>query len=817
MKFQCLFYIFGITIIYLNLIFAKPKIIGEKKRKEEKLAKKNEEDQYYLIYVHNSYGTIPITAAAATAEVPEATTNTTSENKLRKRKEQLQQQQQQQQKSNELIESVIEKIHDLIMIHRDTYENPEKLEEMVEKEEKKKNNNVHFQKRNKIEIETEIEIETKIESETDIEIKIDVESEIESEIESETEIEDDNESADVISYGNSEFVYPISSVDHTTVLLAYLSKKLVKYVQSLDMVIDCIPDEIFGTSVLENNSSNSNNSNNSSNSNYSRNSNTTTSSSNNYHHRRSSGSSNNIKHYYNLENIKSHTHWDNVLVRRNADNHLSLISQGRYDHTVIHQYDDNYYYPSSAGKDIDIILLDASFHFDYFEFYNTDRFVECIEIFENGRSKRADFLQCGIPENDHGEKTADVAGGLKHGVANRANIYGIAFPHLGDLFKSSHLLIALQYIMENMIRPNKTVINFSFGVEETANNQSNINQMIAHINKIISKGGIVIASAGNMNTKIDDNSVIYPCKLSNVICVGGIDQEKLHSKNVYRKHSNSNYGPRVDIYAPYYVDVEISLKPNEVTLVKESGTSYSGPIVAGVAATIMSEHPDIKFNNSSMLKYLKSNGEVGIIEGLSKKEDSNVFINNGKHIVYSKDDQYSGYGLTAGNRSSNGKCGANYGVCPKSRCCSQYGYCGTSNSYCGQGCQSEFGVCNQKVFYSDNKCGPSEEEEEGTILICQDHQCCSKYGYCGTSNSYCGQGCQSEFGTCSNSNSGKKEQKKKYSSPALTIIYSDTFCGVKEDGIYRCDGQQCCSPYGYCGTTKEYCGRGCQIEFGRCD
>jgi len=39
MKFQCLFYIFGITIIYLNLIFAKPKIIGEK-RKEEKLAKK---------------------------------------------------------------------------------------------------------------------------------------------------------------------------------------------------------------------------------------------------------------------------------------------------------------------------------------------------------------------------------------------------------------------------------------------------------------------------------------------------------------------------------------------------------------------------------------------------------------------------------------------------------------------------------------------------------------------------------------------------------------------------------------------------------
>ena len=32
-------------------------------------------------------------------------------------------------------------------------------------------------------------------------------------------------------------------------------------------------------------------------------------------------------------------------------------------------------------------------------------------------------------------------------------------------------------------------------------------------------------------------------------------------------------------------------------------------------------------------------------------------------------------------------------------------------------------------------------------LMCQDNECCSQYGYCGVTNEYCGIGCQSSFGT----------------------------------------------------------------------
>jgi len=45
-------------------------------------------------------------------------------------------------------------------------------------------------------------------------------------------------------------------------------------------------------------------------------------------------------------------------------------------------------------------------------------------------------------------------------------------------------------------------------------------------------------------------------------------------------------------------------------------------------------------------------------------------------------------------------------------------------------------------------------------------------------------------------------------------INADGTCGPN---VGRCGDNECCSQYGYCGATKEYCGAGCQNGFGRCD
>ncbi|KAF2026994.1 hypothetical protein EK21DRAFT_32845, partial [Setomelanomma holmii] len=47
--------------------------------------------------------------------------------------------------------------------------------------------------------------------------------------------------------------------------------------------------------------------------------------------------------------------------------------------------------------------------------------------------------------------------------------------------------------------------------------------------------------------------------------------------------------------------------------------------------------------------------------------------------------------------SSDGTCGGSKGyTCEGStfgNCCSQYGYCGKTTTYCGAGCNSAFGTC----------------------------------------------------------------------------------------------------------------------------
>ncbi|ORX75620.1 hypothetical protein BCR32DRAFT_210153, partial [Anaeromyces robustus] len=137
--------------------------------------------------------------------------------------------------------------------------------------------------------------------------------------------------------------------------------------------------------------------------------------------------------------------------------------------------------------------------------------------------------------------------------------------------------------------------------------------------------------------------------------------------------------------------------------------------------------------------------------------------------------------------------------CPSDQCCSKYGYCGTSSDYCdiSSGCQSEFGECTNNIIKTSTVKGMCGKE----YGKCPSGQCCSKYGHCGTTSEYCtiSTGCQSEFGEC----------QIDIVSPVIGR------CG-KDYG--NCPLGKCCSKYGYCGTTADYCNatKGCQSEYGMC-
>jgi hypothetical protein len=174
--------------------------------------------------------------------------------------------------------------------------------------------------------------------------------------------------------------------------------------------------------------------------------------------------------------------------------------------------------------------------------------------------------------------------------------------------------------------------------------------------------------------------------------------------------------------------------------------------------------------------------------------------------------------------SPDNTCGGTVGyICPASLpCCSQYNWCGSTDAYCGTGCQSAFGTCSVQssttssstsssaskssassstsssstgtptgVVSPDNSCGGT------TGYICPSSlPCCSQYGWCGSTDDYCGANCQPAFGTCQG-------------------ITPDNTCGSPNN--YICPSSlPCCSQYGFCGSTTDYCGTGCQPGFGTC-
>ncbi|RZC51217.1 hypothetical protein C5167_019643 [Papaver somniferum] len=127
--------------------------------------------------------------------------------------------------------------------------------------------------------------------------------------------------------------------------------------------------------------------------------------------------------------------------------------------------------------------------------------------------------------------------------------------------------------------------------------------------------------------------------------------------------------------------------------------------------------------------------------------------------------------------------------CAANECCSQYGYCGTSDAYCGKGCKS--GLCSASTL-------PPPPPPPVVVVTpacnCKSNECCSQYNYCDTSDAYCGKGCKS--GPCTASTPPPRPPP-----PPPVVVVTPT-C--------NCKSNECCSQYNYCGTSDAYCGKGCK-------
>ena len=142
------------------------------------------------------------------------------------------------------------------------------------------------------------------------------------------------------------------------------------------------------------------------------------------------------------------------------------------------------------------------------------------------------------------------------------------------------------------------VINMSYGARVPATLSFTVLPFNVATLAVRASGALLFASAGNDGDNVDDTDCFIvcweeawhtPCENGGVICVGGL------GTNSTVRASGSNYGPEeVDLYAPYTVWVGPDPANTGNTARSVSGTSFSSPYAAGVAALVWAANPSLR-------------------------------------------------------------------------------------------------------------------------------------------------------------------------------------------------------------------------------
>jgi subtilisin family serine protease/photosystem II stability/assembly factor-like uncharacterized protein len=124
------------------------------------------------------------------------------------------------------------------------------------------------------------------------------------------------------------------------------------------------------------------------------------------------------------------------------------------------------------------------------------------------------------------------------------------------------------------------IINCSWG---GPGNPGDFQALQAVIDYAYSKGALIIVASGNSGTN-NDQTPNVPANFNHVLSVGATDE--LDSAAVF-----SQYGVSVGVWAPG-VNTLTTMPENAYLANNVSGTSFSSPIVSGIAALVFAKHPD---------------------------------------------------------------------------------------------------------------------------------------------------------------------------------------------------------------------------------
>ena len=194
------------------------------------------------------------------------------------------------------------------------------------------------------------------------------------------------------------------------------------------------------------------------------------------------------------------------------------------------------------------------------------------------------------PSPDHGTPVSGIIAGIRdnnkgiNGIAESVKIMALRTTPNGDE-RDKDVALAIIYAVDN----GANILNMSFGKQFSPQKEF-VDEAVKYAEK---HNVLIIHSAGNDGKNLDVEAS-FPCSsyidgtiATNFLTVGASDK----TLNKTLPAVFSNYGKNnVDIFAPG-VDI-VSLSPDNSYCMLD-GTSFSGPVVSGIAALILSYYPDL--------------------------------------------------------------------------------------------------------------------------------------------------------------------------------------------------------------------------------
>jgi subtilisin family serine protease len=212
------------------------------------------------------------------------------------------------------------------------------------------------------------------------------------------------------------------------------------------------------------------------------------------------------------------------------------------------------YHYSATGQGVTVYVVDSGIQLDNPEF-------EGRAANGYGRYQK----NC----NGHGTGVAGVIGSRSFGVAKQVTLVSVRVQPCSGVALATDVIKGLNWILRNARGP--SVVNISA-------NGTYYPDFNTAVQNLINAGIVVVVGAGN-----DSQDACYhsPSAVMDAIVVGATRSDDTSAPW-------SNFGSCVDLYAP---GEGIATTWTTAPVTYGSGTSYSAPIVTGVAAMYLETHP----------------------------------------------------------------------------------------------------------------------------------------------------------------------------------------------------------------------------------